>query len=133
MPVRVGSRPVALKNPMTLPSNVASCRGRRRESGPSPGNTSRSCCTTHAGVGSRVTLKCRIMRRRCSRTKKHESSWKGQRGHREEIAGDDGLAVVGEEGRPAGGGIAAMWNASQIPGDAALGDVEAELQEFPVD
>src|SRR3984893_6114675 len=44
--------------------------------GPSPGNTSRSCCTTHAGVGSRVTLKCRILRRWCSMTKKHESRWK---------------------------------------------------------
>src|ERR1700687_2337862 len=57
----------------------------------------------------------------------------GQRGDGEEIAGDDRLAVVGEEGRPAAGGIAAAWNASQIPGDAAFGDVEAELQEIPVD
>ena len=57
----------------------------------------------------------------------------GQRGDGEEIAGDDRLAVAGEEGRPAAGGIAAAWNASQIPGDAAFGDVEAELQEFPVD
>src|SRR3979411_2371328 len=40
----------------------------------------------------------------------------GQRGDGEEIAGDDRLAVVGEEGRPAAGGIAAVWNASQIPG-----------------
>jgi hypothetical protein len=47
--------------------------------------------------------------------------------------GYDRLAVVGEEGRPAPGGIAAAWRASQIPGDAAFGDVEAELQEFPVD
>src|SRR3984893_4013813 len=57
----------------------------------------------------------------------------GQWGGREKIAGHDRLAVVGEEGRPAAGGIAAAWNASQIPGDAAFGDVEAELQEFPVD
>jgi len=57
----------------------------------------------------------------------------GQRGDGEEIAGDDRLAVVGEEGRPAAGGIAAAWHAAQIPGDAAFGDVEAELQEFPVD
>jgi hypothetical protein len=57
----------------------------------------------------------------------------GQRGDGEEIAGDDRLAVIGEEGRPAAGGIAAAWHASQIPGDAAFGDVEAELQEFPVD
>src|SRR6202043_3177985 len=57
----------------------------------------------------------------------------GQRGDGEEIAGDDRLAVVGEEGRPAACGIAAAWHASQIPGDAAFGDVEAELQEFPMD
>src|ERR1700676_3366772 len=57
----------------------------------------------------------------------------GQRGGGEEIASDDHLAVVGEEGRPAGGGIAAAWHAAQIPGDAAFGDGEAELQEFPMD
>jgi hypothetical protein len=60
------------------------------------------------------------------------SDWP-QRGNGEEIAGDDGLVVVGEEGRPAAGGIAAAWNASQIPGNAAFGDVEAEHQEFPMD
>ncbi len=57
----------------------------------------------------------------------------GQRGDRAEIAGNDRLAVVGEKRDPAGGKIAAASNASQIPGDAAFGDVEAELQEFPVD
>src|ERR1700680_2488869 len=57
----------------------------------------------------------------------------GQRGDREEIAGDDGLAVVGEEGRPAAGGIAGEGEGAPVPGDAAFGDVEAELQEFPVD
>src|ERR1700676_1467168 len=57
----------------------------------------------------------------------------GQRGDGEEIAGDDRLTVVGEEGRPAGGGITAAWHAAQIPGDATFGDVEAELQEFPMD
>jgi hypothetical protein len=76
MPVRVGSRPVAFKNLMTLPSNVESWSSSMKRCGPSPGNTSRSCCTTHAGVGSRVTLKCRIVRRWCWMTKKHESSWK---------------------------------------------------------
>src|ERR1700693_327125 len=129
MPVRVGSRPVAIKNPMTFPSNVESWSSSMKRYGPSPGNTFRSCCTTHAGVGSRVTLMCRIMRRRCSMTKKHESSWKVNVGDGEEIAGDDRLAVVGEEGRPAAGGIAAAWHASQIPGDAAFRDVQAELQE----
>src|SRR6202011_3449309 len=54
-------------------------------------------------------------------------------GDGEEIAGDDRLAVVGEKRRPAAGGIAATWNASQIPGDAAVGDVEAESQEFAMD
>src|ERR1700688_2763544 len=57
----------------------------------------------------------------------------GQRGDGEEIAGDDRLAVVGEEGRPATGGIAAAWNASEIPGGAAFGDGGAELQQFAVD
>src|SRR5713101_8264186 len=76
MAVRVGSRPVAFRNPMTFPSNADSWSSSMKRCGPSPGNTSRSCWTTHAGVGSRVTLTCRIMRRRCSMTKKHESSWK---------------------------------------------------------
>src|SRR5260370_39508184 len=40
------------------------------------GNTVRSCWTNEGGVGSGVTLKCRILRRWCSMTKKHESSWK---------------------------------------------------------
>ena len=31
------------------------------------------------------------------------------------------------------GGIAAAWEASQIPCDTAFGDVEAELHEFSVD
>src|ERR1700736_5062839 len=96
MPVRVGSRPVAFMNPVTWPSNVESWSNSMKRCGPSPGNTSRSCCTTHAGDGSRV-------------------------------------AVIGEEGRPAGGGIAAAWHATQIPGDAAFGDGEAELQEFPME
>src|ERR1700681_3780465 len=39
----------------------------------------------------------------------------GQRGDGEEIAGDDRLAVVGEEGRPAAGGIAAAWRAAPKP------------------
>src|SRR5713226_9635410 len=42
----------------------------------------------------------------------------GQRGDGEEIASDDRLPVVGEEGRPAAGGIATAWHAAQIPGDA---------------
>src|ERR1700686_3848958 len=49
----------------------------------------------------------------------------GQRGYGEEIAGDDGLAVVDQEGRPVAGRIAAAWNAPQMPGDAAFGDVQA--------
>src|ERR1700676_141747 len=133
MIVRIGFRPAAFKNPMALPSNVESWSSSMKRCGPSPGNTSRSCCTTQTGVGSRVTLKCRILRRWCSMTKKHESSWKVNVGTVKKIAGDDRLAVVGEEGRPAAGGIAAAWHAPQKPGDAAFGNVEAELQEFPVD
>src|SRR5216684_4003364 len=76
IPVRVGSRPMAFRNVITPPSNVESWSIRMKRCGPSPGNTSRNCCTTQAAVGSRVTLKCRIVRRWCSMTKKHESSWK---------------------------------------------------------
>src|SRR5229473_432683 len=133
MAVRVGSRPVAFKNPMTLPSNVESWSSSMKRCGPSPGNTSRSCCTTHAGVGSRVTLTCRIHAPTVFDDEEAREQLEGQRGDGEEIADGDRLAVVGEEGRPAAGGIAAAWNASQIPGDAAFGDVEAELQEFAVD
>src|ERR1700736_4052489 len=76
MPVRGGSRPVAFRKPLTSPSNVESWSSSMKRCGPSPGNTSRSCCTTQAGVGSRVTLTCRIVRRRWSMMKKQESSWK---------------------------------------------------------
>src|SRR5712692_10709474 len=57
----------------------------------------------------------------------------GQRGHGKEVEGDDHLAMVGEEREPASGGIAASPQALQISGDSALGDLEAELQQFPVD
>src|SRR6266851_7722707 len=120
-------------NPVTVPSNVESWSNSMKRCGPSPGNTSRSCCTTHAGVGSRVTLKMQNRAARVFDDEEAQEPLEGQRGDGEEIAGDDRLAVVGEEGRPAAGGIAAAWHASQIPGDAAFGDVEAELQEFPVD
>src|SRR5216684_3292348 len=40
MPVRVGSRPVAFRNPVTSPSNVESWSNRMKRCGPSPGNTS---------------------------------------------------------------------------------------------
>src|ERR1700682_6070108 len=36
----------------------------------------RTISRKHAAVGSRGPLRCRILRRRCSMTKKHESSWK---------------------------------------------------------
>src|SRR5712691_1697813 len=100
--------------------------------GPSPGNTSRSCCTTQAAVGSRVTLTCRILRRRCSMTKKHESSWKVNVGTVKKLQAT----------------IASRWLArkadQRLAGSPRCGtrrryrrrcvrDIEAELQEFPVD
>ena len=54
-----------------------------------------------------------------------------QSGHGKEVEGDDHLAMVSEEGEPVFGWIAASPQASQISGDGALGDLEAELQKFP--
>jgi hypothetical protein len=39
--------------------------------------------------------------------------------------------MVSEEGEPVFGWIATSPQASQISGDGALGDLEAELQKFP--
>ena len=41
---------------------------------PLPENAARSCCTTQSADGCRVTLKCRILRRACSITKKQYSN-----------------------------------------------------------
>src|SRR5215831_11530817 len=57
----------------------------------------------------------------------------GQRGHGKEFEGDEHLAMVCEEGKPAFGRIAAAPKALQISGDSALGDVEAEHLRLPVD
>ena len=46
---------------------------------------------------------------------------KTQRGHGKEIHGDDHFAMIGEEGEPASGGIAAAPRMSQIPGHGAGG------------
>ena len=43
------------------------------------------------------------------------------------------ITMVGEEGEPLFGRIAAAPQALQISGDSALGDFDAELQKFPVD
>src|ERR1700704_6310106 len=48
----------------------------------------------------------------------------GQRRHGKEIKGDDHFAMIGEEGEPAFGWIAAAPNASKISGYRALGDRE---------
>ena len=56
----------------------------------------------------------------------------GQRGHGKEVEGDDHLAMVCEEGEPVFGWIAASPHASKMSGDSAFGDLEAELQKFPV-
>jgi len=57
----------------------------------------------------------------------------GQRGHGKEVEGGDHLTMVSEKGQPAFSRIAAAPQAVQISGDSALGDLEAELQRFPVD
>jgi len=58
----------------------------------------------------------------------------GQRGHSEEIEADDCLAMIGEEREPAFGGITpARLQAAEISGDSAFGDLEAQLQYFPMD
>src|SRR5690242_3011827 len=41
--------------------------------------------------------------------------------------------MVSEEGKPVFGSIAASPQALQISGDRAFGDLEAELQKFPMD
>ena len=58
---------------------------------------------------------------------------KTQRGHGKEIHGDDHFAMIGEEGEPASGGIAAASRMSQIPGHGALRDPEADLQKLTMD
>jgi hypothetical protein len=52
-------------------------------------------------------------------------------GHGEEVDGDQVAEVVGEERPPGLRGLGAPLR--QEPGDGALGDVDAELQELPVD
>ena len=58
----------------------------------------------------------------------------GQRGHGQEVEGDDPLAMIGQEGEPAFGWIdAARPHASEVSGDRAFGDLEAELQKLSMD
>ena len=56
-----------------------------------------------------------------------------ERGHRKEVECDDHLTMVGQKGEPALARIAATLQASQISRDRALGDCEAELQQFAMD
>jgi hypothetical protein len=57
----------------------------------------------------------------------------GQRWHGEEVEGNDRLAVIPEESRPAPKGITAAPNSSQISGRTPFGDDEAEFLQFSVD
>jgi hypothetical protein len=58
----------------------------------------------------------------------------GRRRHREEVQGDDSLAVVAKKCKPAFARIAPpARNTPQISGDGSFGDREAELLEFAVD
>ena len=56
-----------------------------------------------------------------------------RRGHGEEVHGGDAIPVVPEEGRPGLAGSRGARQGAQVARDAALGDVEAEAQQFPVD
>src|SRR5437016_3582265 len=77
-------------------------------------------------------LKCRTLRRPSSINEEAIQELEGQRRHGKEVEGDDHLTMVSEEGEPALGRIVAAPQASQISGDCALGNLEAELQKFPV-
>src|SRR5437660_387518 len=127
MAVRVGFRPVAFKNPMTFAvqrrvvvKQYEAMRTIARKYIPQLLHDPRGCrLASHVDVQDPAPT--------VFDDEEAREQLEGQHGDGEEIAGDDRLAVVGEEGRPAAGGIAAARNASQIPGDAAFGDVEAEL------
>jgi hypothetical protein len=45
----------------------------------------------------------------------------------------DAVSVVPEEGRPGGVGSRRARQGTQVAGDAALGDIEAEAKQFPAD
>ena len=53
--------------------------------------------------------------------------------HREEVEGDDRLAVILEKRKPPLTRVATAPNSSQIPGHTPLGDDEAELQKSAMD
>lgn len=57
----------------------------------------------------------------------------GERGHSEEVDRHDCLLMIGKEGEPPFAGITAPPEWSQVPGDRAFGDFEAELQQFTMD
>ena len=61
----------------------------------------------------------------------YEEDAQARRGHREEIEGDHIPEVVGEERSP--GLRRPRTPLRHQPGDGALGDADAELQEFAVD
>ena len=58
---------------MTSASNFESRSRMTYRYGPASEKASRSCWTTHSAVGCRVMLKCKILRRPCSITKKQYS------------------------------------------------------------
>ncbi len=59
--------------------------------------------------------------------------FEGQCGHGEEINGNDCLAMITEEGKPALAGIAVASQPSQISGNSPLADLEPKLQQFAMD
>src|SRR5229473_1004111 len=133
MPVRVGSRPVAFRSPVTSSSNVESVV----EQDEAMWTIARKHVPQllHHPRGRRLTGHVEVEDLPPSVFDDEEAREQLERRRRdgEEIASDDCLSVVGEARRTSGAGIAAAWEASQISCDAAFGDVEAELHQFPVD
>ena len=58
---------------------------------------------------------------------------KCQGGHREQVEGDDHLAVILEEGQPALTGITPTTNSPQVPSHGPFRQLETELLQFSVD
>ena len=97
----------------------------------SSGKVSTICWAVHAAVGCSVTLKCRTRRRWWARTDQNEEHTQLNGGHGEEVDRDQVLDMVGQERAP---GLRRRWAPlGDHPGDGALGHVNPELEELPMD
>src|SRR5438094_2044926 len=91
--------------------------------------------SSHVPLGSRMTSDVEVQNPAPAMLRYEEAiqELERQRGHGKEVEGGDHLTMVSQEGQPVFSRIAAAPDALQISGDSALGDLEAELQQFPVD